>query len=240
MGTVPAPPSFPGLPPSGWEGLDELLQGWPDRGLVELVGRGRTTLALGTVAAAQARDGPVAWIDGPGVFCPATAPVDLARLALVQTSVEPFRAATEARELESWEAGRRGGAARGRGAQQRGRSTGRPRTPASRALFAADTLLRSRAFALVVLDLAPSPREPATWFRLARLAVGVRTLLLLLQPGEALVGGSAAALALGVRLRPAGAASPWSETPAALEVSVRRHRSAAAGRQVRLALREQP
>src|SRR5690606_31196119 len=101
-------------------------------------------------------------------------------------------------------------------------------SPVGRALYAADTLLRSRAFGVVVLDLAPAPRDPATWFRLARLAAGTRALLLLLQPGPAAVGGSAAGLSLAVRLRPSPE-PPWAELrPPALEVLVRRHRRAPA------------
>lgn len=192
--------------PTGWMALDERLGGgWPV-GLVEVFGRGRSSLGLGTAGAAQAAGLAVAWVDGPGAFCPATARVDLARLTLVQ----PARVQAERRVLSEI------GPAGARSPRRRG--------PTSLALFAADTLLRSRAFGLVVLDLLPAPREPATWFRLARLAASASTLLLLLQPGPRPVGGSAASLALRVELRPAES-PPWADPPpAALAVQVQRHR----------------
>ncbi len=70
---------------SGWEALDRLLGGgWPAGVLTEVVGRGRTSLALAAVRQAQSAGQPVAWVDGPGTFCPPTASVDLAHLALVR------------------------------------------------------------------------------------------------------------------------------------------------------------
>jgi hypothetical protein len=145
--------------PSGWEALDTLLGGgWPVGELVELLGRGRSTLALAAVARAQAAGQPAAWVDGSGTFCPATCGVDLLRLTLVRPPPT--------------------GATCGQG--PRDVRTAPRRSAASPALLAADLLLRSRAFGLLVLDL-PAGRPPlASWFRLARQAARARTVLLLL------------------------------------------------------------
>ncbi len=70
----------PFLPPlrSGWPALDAALGGgWPGGELSELCGHGRSTLAQAAVRVAQAAGQPVAWVDGPGTFCPATADVAL-------------------------------------------------------------------------------------------------------------------------------------------------------------------
>lgn len=185
--------------PSGWAALDGLLGGgWPLGRLAEIRGQGCTSLALGAVRQAQSsgRDLPVAWIDGSGSFCPATAPVDLARLTLVElpgeASVGPV-------------------------------------------LFAADILLRSRSYGLLVLDLPPR-RRPTTsvWFRLARLTARAHTALLLLNrrddaragPAAGALSGSASALLLDVRLCP-GPVPEWGEWPApGFEVRLQRNRAA--------------
>jgi hypothetical protein len=161
--------------------------------LCELCGRGRTSLALGAVRAAQAADLPVAWVDGSGSFCPATAGVDLEQLVLVRSW--PGLASSSTR-----------------------------RHPVGRALLAADLLLRSRAFALVVLDLPLGRPSLSRWFRLSRLAEVSRSWLLLLGDEEGPRTGSAAELALRVALRPVRS-EIW-EPPAAprLKVTVLRHR----------------
>lgn len=167
------------------------LAGWlPGGGLAELAGRGRLSLALATVRAAQDAGRPVAWIDGSRTFCPSTAGVDLEAL----TYVCP---------------------------EQR-------RRPLGDALFAADVLLRSRAFALVVLDLpGRGGGLLSAWFRLGRLARRAGAQLLVLHDQPRRLTGSAATLALRVRLRPTPG-PPWADLPPpALEIEVLRRRGAA-------------
>lgn len=97
-------------------------------------------------------------------------------------------------------------------------------SPRSSALFAADVLLRCRAYALVVLDLAGSGGSSGAWFRLGRLAERSRALLLLLHEHPRPLAGSAAALALAVALSPRSGA-PWGDLPPpGVTVSVLRHR----------------
>jgi recombination protein RecA len=187
--------------PSGWPELDAVLAsgGWPVGELAELLGQGRSSLALAAVRGCQAAGQPVAWVDGPGHFCPATADVDLAALILV--------------------------------------SPGAPRQP-SRTLLAADLLLRSGAFGLLVLDL-PAGRLPlAACFRLARQTGRARTTLLVLTGERRPLAGSAAALTLRVRFVHADW-QPW-EVPVApdLDVSVRRQRGASGSARVRLGTTE--
>ncbi len=214
--------------PSGWAALDERLGGgWPVGKLVEIRGQGGTSLALGAVRAAQAAGLPVAWVDGAGTFCPATAPVDPGRLTLVQPGPPPGASPTGespgpspgARPATTPPAPRTGG------------PTASRRRPPGPALFAADVLLRSRAYALVALDLPAGGRGPVSaWFRLARLAARAHTTLLLLHPesgGPAhLLSGSACSVLADVTLRAADVPA-WGEWPAPdLEVVVRRDRSA--------------
>jgi hypothetical protein len=212
--------------PSGWAALDDLLGGgWPVGKLVEIRGRGCTSIALGAVREAQkvgqAHELPVAWIDGSGTFCPATAPVDPTRLTLIQAVARVSQA--------------------GEPAPPRGPRTRQGhRSPAGPALFATDILLRSRAYALLVLDL-PARRMPPTsaCFRLARLAARAHTALLLLHPQAAgtydgdgwdsqaapALAGSASALLMDVRLCPVEGPE-WSEWAApGLEVQLRRNRA---------------
>lgn len=238
--------------PSGWAALDELLGGgWPLGKLAEIRGRGCTSLALGAVRQAQLQaeaqaqvppgrqagsrrraglgkaspslDLPVAWIDGSGSFCPATASVDPSRLTLIQAPA-PVQGPSRRR-----------------------------RAPTGPALFAADILLRSRAYALLILDLPPRRMPPTSaWFRLARLAAHAQTALLLLHPADPVrewdpvwdrqsqrergpdesrddgstgaLSGSASALLVDVRLgRTQG--PEWGEwAPPDLEVMLRRKR----------------
>jgi len=226
--------------PSGWEALDRLLGGgWPGGVLTEIVGRGRSSLALQAVRQAQRTGQPVAWIDGPGTFCPPTAGVDLARLALVR----PPRAAgsfrgpcvspkTAAAPASAALAPRLASASAAADAPHAAAS--RPGKKAStadvRSWVAADLLLRSRAFGLLVLDLAPCRPSLAVCFRLARQAAASRSVLLVLSGTG--VAGSAAALQLHVRQHHA----PWQRRtlppPPALDVTLRRHRGGAAGARV--------
>ncbi len=170
--------------PSLIDGFSDLVAGG---GLCELAGRGRTSLALRAVRAAQAAGQPVAWVDGSGSFCPTTARVDLEALTFVRPQTR--------------------------------------RRPVGDALFAADVLLRSRAFALLVLDMpARGGGLLSSWFRLARLAHRAGSQLLVLHDQPRRLTGSAAALALSVRLRPVEG-PPWADLPPPeLEVSVLRQR----------------
>lgn len=190
---------------SGHDGLDALLGGgWPAGVLTEVAGRGRTSLALGAVRTTQVAGQPVAWVDGGGSFCPATAGVDLEVLTLVRPGAASRRADK--------------------------------RPPRNQVLFAADILLRSRAFALVVLDMPQGggmggAAVAGTWFRLARLARLADTRLMLLHEGTRTLAGSAASLALHVRLVPVPC-PPWADAPRpALAVRIRRHRARPASQQ---------
>jgi hypothetical protein len=193
--------------PSGWPTLDAALGGgWPCGELTELAGPGRCSLALAAVRQAQRAGQPVAWIDGPGSFCPATANVDLGQLVLVSP------------QGESWPAAVVRAAVGARGARHEKR----------RALLAADLLLRSRAFGLLVLDARGEWPPLSAWFRLARQARLARSVLLLLA-GETPMAGSAAALTL--RLTQRHVETPgWALPPApGCEVAVLRRRAAAGG-----------
>lgn len=202
----PSPDRFSAVPATratslstGWQALDEGLGGgWPVDALAEVCGRGRSTLALAAVRCAQAAGQPVAWLDGGQAFCPATAGVDLARLTLVRPGVV-------CPGVVCPDAARSG-----------------------RALLAADLLLRSRAFGLLVLDWPAGRGTLSVWFRLARQAQRSATCLLLLTPGsDARAGpitGSAAALTVRVALRHAPCASWEPPPPPALDVTVLRRR----------------
>ncbi|MFT7464585.1 MAG: hypothetical protein ACI9EF_002941 [Pseudohongiellaceae bacterium] len=213
MVVTPSPPTAPTTPQlvtvsTGDAALDELLGGgWPMGILTEVAGRGRTSLALGAVRAAQASGQPAAWVDGTGSFCPTTAGVDLESLAFVRPA-----------------------------SQGAGRSKTAPR---NQFLFAADTLLRSRAFALLVLDMPLRGAVSGSWFRLARLARMADTRLLLLHDQGRSLAGSAAALSLHVRLQPAPC-PPWADPPSPhLLVSVQRHRALPSSQQREVLLSEQ-
>ncbi|MGH2358381.1 MAG: hypothetical protein ACRDGJ_10275, partial [Candidatus Limnocylindria bacterium] len=108
-GSEPTPPSRtsharPAIP-TGHAALDVALGtgGWPRGALASLdapPGSGATSLALSTLAAAQAAGGLVAWLDLEGVFDPAAAQradLDLAWL-LVARPADP----DEAVELAAW------------------------------------------------------------------------------------------------------------------------------------------
>jgi hypothetical protein len=193
---------------TGWLALDRLLGGgWPPGELTEIVGRGRASLALAAVRQAQSAGQPAAWVDGSASFCPATAGLDLGALTLVR----PPPALAE----------------------RPGRSARRRRGPASAALLAADLLLRSRAFGLLVLDLPEvAPPALAAWFRLARQASRAHSVLLLLGSAERTVAGSAAGLTLRAAWRHPSAASWEPLPPPALEVAVLRRRGGPLGRAV--------
>ncbi len=196
----PPPGHAPTSLATGWKELDAALGGgWPVGTLSEVCGHGRTTLALSAVARAQDAGVPVAWVDGSHSFCPATAAgVDLDRLTLVRPAAS------------------RAARAQQRRSRRRGRST--------RPLLAADVLLRSRAFGLVVLDAPRGGTAMGPWFRLTRLAERAQSWLLLLTERDRSVAGAAASLVVVVGLRP----SEVSWAPPDLDVCVRRHRGTSA------------
>jgi len=193
---------------TGDAALDELLGGgWPMGILTEVAGRGRTSLALRAVRAAQASGQPAAWVDGTASFCPTTAGVDLASLAFVRPLSRRAKRSKSA--------------------------------PRNQLLFAADILLRSRAFALLVLDMPSRGAVSGSWFRLARLARMADTRLLLLHDQGRSLAGSAAALSLHVRLQPRPC-PPWADPPRpGLVVRVLRHRARPSSQQREVLLSEQ-
>jgi RecA/RadA recombinase len=104
-GPMDGPMAPRGTLPTGQPGLDEALRsgGWP-RGALALLdaaaGNGATTLALGSLAAAQAAGGVVAYLDPSGSLDPATAArlgVSLEWLLVVRPAD-----AAEAVELAAW------------------------------------------------------------------------------------------------------------------------------------------
>jgi RecA/RadA recombinase len=104
-GALPGPMAPRGALSTGHPALDEALRtdGWPRGALVHLdapAGAGATTLALGSLAAAQAAGGVVAYLDPAGSLDPATASrlgVHLEWLLVVRPAD-----AAEAVELAAW------------------------------------------------------------------------------------------------------------------------------------------
>lgn len=185
--------------PSGYPELDAALGtgGWP-RGALALLdaplGSGATTLALATLAAAQAAGGLAAWLDLDGTLDPATA----ARLGvgLEWLLVARPRDPVEAIDLAGW----------------LGRSglidalvldLGRHATPDRRALDRLGALL-ARSGATSALVLAPAARAVAgtvagvrvalhrsAWLAVGRDVVGQRVEAVVERHRWALAGGSA-------------------------------------------------
>ncbi len=185
--------------PTGYPTLDAALGtgGWPRGGLALLdgpLGCGASTLALGTLAAAQATGGLAAWLDLDGTLDPAVA----ARLgvSLDWLLVARPRDPQEAIELAAW----------------LGRSElidalvldlGERAVPDRRALDRLGTLL-ARSGATSVLVLAPAGRAVAgaaasvrvalhrsAWLAIGRDLVGQRTRAVVERQRWALAGGSA-------------------------------------------------
>jgi len=202
---------------TGWPALDAWLGGgWPLGGLVELRGRGRSSLALGAARQAQAAGLAVAWVDGGGGFCPATARLTLERLDLLRVPASAPDVKHAARVETDVDAGAASRAAR------------RPPARSTLALRGADLLLRARAHALVVLDMPPGPAPAAAFFRLERLARRARCGLLLLQGHRRCLAGSASPCLLEVRLQLEPRAGLWDPGLAAPELEVRLLRQRAA------------
>lgn len=103
-----------------------------------------------------------------------------------------------------------------------------------RVLLAADVLVRSRAFGLVVLDGPPGRGAAGAWFRLARLVERSHAVFLLLHGGGQSLAGSAAGLVLQVRLAPSRRAEWEAPVRPDLEVCVKRHRARPGVRRVSL------
>jgi hypothetical protein len=182
------PPAQEGRPvlPLEWEDLDGPLGGGLPLGeLSEIAGArstGRTTLMCAALASATARGDAAALVDSLDRFDVASAAdagVRLANLLWVRgvaASVEAIRGAGGGRS-SIWHA-------------------------VERAIKAFTLVLESRAFGLAVCDLAdvPTPvlrRLPfTTWFRLARLIEGGRTVALIVAPER--VGRSAGGVTIAL------------------------------------------
>ena len=182
----------PEMASSGLAQLDALTGGLPRGCLTELCGpesSGHTTVMLSALAAATRRREEIcALIDASDAFDPlsaAAASLDLERLLWVRCgSPAMSRKRRPAASLQEW--------------QQR-----RMEDPVEQTLRAADLLLQSKGFGMVVLDLAGVPvkmarRIPlATWFRFRRAVENTPTILLVigLQP----CAESCASLSIGLR-----------------------------------------
>ncbi len=167
-GIVDAPAQAPARPKS-------LSDRVPSGRLSELSGRassGRTTAAVSLVIRAQEEDEPVVWVqpEGGALYPPdlAESGVDLDALVVVQVPAGGARRAERARHARHARDARRGG-------------RGGERDLASNLARAAELLLRSGAFGLVVVDLgAEAPRGSAWQGRLSALAREHETRVVLL------------------------------------------------------------
>jgi RecA/RadA recombinase len=192
---LPGEVAMPAVP-TGHAALDGALgtAGWPRGALAVLdaaPGHGATSLALDSLAAAQAAGGLVAWIDGSGTFDPACAArheVNLEWLLVVRPAD-----AAEALELAAW-------LARSRlldllVIDLDGSSTPRferlaallPRSDAT-ALLLAPPALRQAAGKVAGVRLR---LERRAWLAVGRDLVGLRTVASVTRHRWALAGGSA-------------------------------------------------
>jgi hypothetical protein len=181
---------------SGIPQVDALTGGLPRGYLTEVCGpdsSGRTSLLLSVLAAATRREEICTLIDVSDAFDPysaATAGISPERLLWVrcgansQSSYYSSRKLRNAQSLEEWERRRR-------------------EDPVEQALRAADLLLQSSGFGLVVIDLAGVSLKTArripltTWFRFQRAVENTATILLLI--GEQACAQSCAAMQLVLR-----------------------------------------
>ena len=141
------PPRSDRVVASGWPEVDGLLGGGFPRGaLAELTGgrgSGKTALALSALAKATAEGALAAYVDGRGeLYAPAAAAlgVDLSRLLIVRPSAGASRRETRAPFALS--------------PSRRERTPG---DPGQDALWAAEALLASGAFAVVAVDVSLPP-----------------------------------------------------------------------------------
>ena len=168
----------PEMASSGIAQLDALTGGLPRGCLTEICGpesSGHTTVMLSALAEATRREEICALIDASDAFDPvsaAAAGLDLERLLWVRCgSPAMSQKRRPAASLREWE--------------QR-----RMEDPVEQTLRAADLLLQSKGFGMVVLDLAGVPVKMArripltTWFRFRRAVENTPTILLVigLQP----------------------------------------------------------
>ena len=203
----PAVPLRDQIVPGGHPRVEACLEGgWPRGHLSEVSGppsAGRTTLMLGTLAAATGGGELAALVDAADRFDPVPAAargVVLDRLLWVRGVVS---------DRSSWIAlgGRESGAGRWAPASARARRgagvpAGKEDRPLTQAIRAFDLILRAGGFALVVLDVSGVParvirRLPfTTWLRLGRIVEGSRTAALLIadDPTARSAGGVSLAL----------------------------------------------
>jgi hypothetical protein len=176
---------------TGISPLDALTGGLPRGCLTEICGpesSGRTSVLLSALAAATRREEVCTLIDASDSFHPqsaAAAGIHLERLLWIRcgTSAQSFLARKRRKptSFEEWE--RR-----------------RMEDPVEQALRAADLLLQSSGFGLVVIDLAGVPVKMArripltTWFRFRRTVENTPTILLVI--GERSCAQSCASLSL--------------------------------------------
>lgn len=195
-GPMNGPISTPPAIPTGHPALDASLRsgGWP-RGSLALIdapaGSGATTLALGSLAAAQAAGGVVAYLDAAGSLDPSTAAwlgIDLDWLLVVR----PFDAA-EAVELAGW-------LARERRIDAMVLDLGGHRVPARDLERLANLLVRSGGVTLLLTGVAGAGRGAAgvrvalrrrAWLAVGSDLVGQRVEAVVERHRWALAGGRA-------------------------------------------------
>lgn len=189
---------LPEMVSTGIAAVDALTGGLPRGALTEIVGlasSGRTSLLLSVLAQSTGRQESCVLVDASGAFDPESgvaAGIDLKRLLWV--SGQPPRAA------DLWGPGHfppleRAGRARDR-------KTTDPGAHVEQVLKAADLLLQSGGFGVVILDLSDIPpaiarRVPLTsWFRFRRAVENTSTVLLAVEQQP--YAKAAASLVLGL------------------------------------------
>ncbi|MBW2463218.1 MAG: recombinase A [Deltaproteobacteria bacterium] len=168
-----------GLPAARPETLNERVPAGRLSELSGAVSSGRMTAAVSLVIRAQEQDEPVVWVqpeDG------ALYPPDLAESGVDLEALVVVRVPLRGRAASARGGARAGRGAGRRGAGQRGQVT---RSVGGDLARAAELLLRSGAFGLVVVDLGRSrPRGGAWQGRLAALARQHESRVVLLSEGE--------------------------------------------------------
>ncbi len=178
----------PQMVSTGIAAIDALAGGLPRGALTEIVGpasSGRTSLLISVLAQATARQESCVLVDASDAFDPESAVVagiDLKRLLWVRCQL-PTRAP-------------------GSGETRAGKKKADPGAHVEQALKAADLLLQSGGFGVVILDLSDIPpaiarRVPLTsWFRFRRAVENTPTVLLALEQQP--YAKAAASLVLGL------------------------------------------